>query len=80
MCKNTNGWAHLSCHFDGETELPSDRLCLSLLRMGCGALDYRQQAQQMELRTGGMSASAQVVPDSAHIDTFEQVGVKCLFL
>uniref|UniRef100_A0A3P9ILL0 Presequence protease, mitochondrial n=1 Tax=Oryzias latipes TaxID=8090 RepID=A0A3P9ILL0_ORYLA len=46
--------------------------CSVLTKMGCGALDYRQQAQQMELRTGGMSASTQVVPDSAHIDTFEQ--------
>lgn len=57
-------------------ELLSEILCLFSLRMGCGALDYRQQAQQMELRTGGMSASAQVIPDSAHVDTFEQVGVE----
>ncbi|KAK7944639.1 hypothetical protein WMY93_000367 [Mugilogobius chulae] len=31
-----------------------------------------QQAQQMELRTGGMSVSPQVIPDSAHLDVYEQ--------
>lgn len=41
--------------------------------MGCGALDYRQQAQQMELRTGGMSVSTQVIPDSTELDVYEQV-------
>lgn len=41
--------------------------------MGCGDLDYKGQAQQMELRTGGMSASTQVIPDSAELDMFEQV-------
>lgn len=51
-------------------------------RMGCGALDYRQQAQQMELRTGGMSVSTQVIPDSTQVDTFEQVrlGSGCVCL
>uniref|UniRef100_H3CRB7 Presequence protease, mitochondrial n=1 Tax=Tetraodon nigroviridis TaxID=99883 RepID=H3CRB7_TETNG len=46
--------------------------CSVITKMGCGALDYRQQAQQMELRTGGMSASPQVIPDSTQLDTFEQ--------
>ncbi|KAM4551302.1 presequence protease, mitochondrial [Odontesthes bonariensis] len=46
--------------------------CGILTKMGCGTLDYRQQAQQMELRTGGMSVSTQVIPDSTHMDTFEQ--------
>lgn len=41
--------------------------------MGCGAMDYRQQAQQMELRTGGMSVSTQITPDSNHLDVYEQV-------
>lgn len=41
--------------------------------MGCGALDYRQQAQQMDLRTGGMSVSTQVIPDSTELDVYEQV-------
>lgn len=46
-------------------------MCFS--RMGCGPMDFRQQAQQMELRTGGMSVSAQVIPDSAQLDVYEQV-------
>lgn len=41
--------------------------------MGCGALDFRQQAQQMELKTGGMSVSTEVIPDSTHMDVYEQV-------
>lgn len=46
--------------------------CSIITKMGCGDLDYRQQAQQMELRTGGMSVSTQVITDSNHLDTFEQ--------
>uniref|UniRef100_A0A672JR63 Presequence protease, mitochondrial n=1 Tax=Salarias fasciatus TaxID=181472 RepID=A0A672JR63_SALFA len=46
--------------------------CSVITKMGCGALDYRQQAQQMELRTGGMSVSTQVIPDSTEMDAFEQ--------
>uniref|UniRef100_A0AAQ6AE67 Presequence protease, mitochondrial n=1 Tax=Amphiprion ocellaris TaxID=80972 RepID=A0AAQ6AE67_AMPOC len=46
--------------------------CSVITKMGCGDLDYRQQAQQMEMRTGGMSVSTQVIPDSNHLDTFEQ--------
>lgn len=46
--------------------------CNVLTKMGCGALDYRQQAQQMELRTGGMSVSTQVIPDSTQLDVYEQ--------
>ncbi|XP_028282436.1 presequence protease, mitochondrial [Parambassis ranga] len=46
--------------------------CSVVTKMGCGDLDYRQQSQQMELRTGGMSVSTQVVPDSTQLDTFEQ--------
>ena len=42
-------------------------------RLGAAGLDYRQQSQQMELRTGGMSVSPQVVSDSAHLDMYEQV-------
>uniref|UniRef100_A0A8C7YSH8 Pitrilysin metalloproteinase 1 n=1 Tax=Oryzias sinensis TaxID=183150 RepID=A0A8C7YSH8_9TELE len=78
LCEQpTNGLVYFRAMCSLNT-LPEDlRLyvplfCSVLTKMGCGALDYRQQAQQMELRTGGMSASAQVVPDSAHIDTFEQ--------
>lgn len=46
--------------------------CSIITKMGCGDLDYRQQAQQMELRTGGMSVSTRVITDSNHLDTFEQ--------
>ncbi|CAJ1073000.1 presequence protease%2C mitochondrial [Xyrichtys novacula] len=46
--------------------------CGVVTKMGCGALDYRQQSQQMELRTGGMSVSTQVIPDSTQLDMFEQ--------
>uniref|UniRef100_A0A4W6CE93 Pitrilysin metalloproteinase 1 n=1 Tax=Lates calcarifer TaxID=8187 RepID=A0A4W6CE93_LATCA len=46
--------------------------CSVITRMGCGGLDYRQQAQQMELRTGGMSVSTQVIPDSTQLDMYEQ--------
>ena len=42
-------------------------------RLGCGALDYREQAQQIELKTGGMTASPHVLPDDSHLDTYEQV-------
>lgn len=47
--------------------------------MGCGALDYRQQAQQMDLRTGGMSVSPQVIPDSTHLDMYEQVSASSVY-
>ncbi|XP_072296648.1 presequence protease, mitochondrial isoform X2 [Eucyclogobius newberryi] len=49
--------------------------CAVITKMGCGSMDYRQQAQQLELRTGGMSVSALVTPDSAHLDTYEQAVV-----
>ena len=48
--------------------------------MGSGGLDYRQQAQQMDLRTGGMSVSTQVIPDSTHLDMYEQVSAKSVYL
>ncbi|XP_070830493.1 presequence protease, mitochondrial [Chaetodon trifascialis] len=46
--------------------------CSVITKMGCGALDYKQQSQQMELRTGGMSVSTQVIPDSTQLDMYEQ--------
>lgn len=55
----------------------TENILLVLHRMGCGALDYRQQAQQIELRTGGMSVSTQVIPDSTQLDMFEQVSRAC---
>lgn len=46
--------------------------CSVLTKMGCGDLDYRQQAQQMELRTGGMSVSTHITTDSSQLDMYEQ--------
>ncbi|XP_047599401.1 presequence protease, mitochondrial isoform X1 [Lutra lutra] len=46
--------------------------CSVLTKLGCGLLDYREQAQLMELKTGGMAASPHVLPDEAHLDTYEQ--------
>ncbi|XP_077614675.1 presequence protease, mitochondrial isoform X1 [Crocuta crocuta] len=46
--------------------------CSVLTKLGCGLLDYRQQAQQIELKTGGMAVSPYVLPDDSHLDTFEQ--------
>ncbi|KAM9323323.1 presequence protease, mitochondrial [Pholidichthys leucotaenia] len=46
--------------------------CSVITKLGCGALDYREQAQQMDLRTGGMSVSTQVIPDSSQLDMYEQ--------
>lgn len=40
-------------------------------------MDYREQAQQIELKTGGMAATPHVLPDDAHLDTYEQVAL-CL--
>ncbi|XP_047610451.1 presequence protease, mitochondrial isoform X1 [Phacochoerus africanus] len=46
--------------------------CSVLTKLGCGSLDYREQAQQVELKTGGLAASPQVLPDDTHLDTYEQ--------
>ncbi|EMP41137.1 Presequence protease [Chelonia mydas] len=46
--------------------------CRVITKMGCGALGYREQAQQMELKTGGMSVSPHIVPDDSHLDAYEQ--------
>ncbi|KAF6270542.1 pitrilysin metallopeptidase 1 [Rhinolophus ferrumequinum] len=46
--------------------------CSVLTKLGCGSLDYRQQAQQIELKTGGMSAAPHVLPDDSQLDTYEQ--------
>ncbi|KAL4624653.1 presequence protease, mitochondrial-like isoform X1 [Arapaima gigas] len=46
--------------------------CSVITRLGSGALDYRQQALLMELKTGGFSVSPQVVADTDDINTYEQ--------
>ncbi|XP_036940263.1 presequence protease, mitochondrial [Acanthopagrus latus] len=55
-----------------ELRLYVPLFCSVITKMGCGALDYRQQSQQMELRTGGMSVSTQVIQDSTQLDVYEQ--------
>uniref|UniRef100_A0A663M360 Presequence protease, mitochondrial n=1 Tax=Athene cunicularia TaxID=194338 RepID=A0A663M360_ATHCN len=45
--------------------------CNVITKMGCGALDYREQAQKMELKTGGMSVSPHIIPDDSHLDVYE---------
>ncbi|XP_076602007.1 presequence protease, mitochondrial [Chaetodon auriga] len=55
-----------------ELRLYVPLFCSVITKMGCGALDYKQQSQQMELRTGGMSVSTQVIPDSTQLDMYEQ--------
>uniref|UniRef100_A0A8C3T895 Pitrilysin metalloproteinase 1 n=1 Tax=Chelydra serpentina TaxID=8475 RepID=A0A8C3T895_CHESE len=46
--------------------------CSVITKMGCGAFGYREQAQQMELKTGGMSVSPHIIPDDSHLDAYEQ--------
>ncbi|XP_074214426.1 presequence protease, mitochondrial isoform X4 [Camelus bactrianus] len=46
--------------------------CAVLTKLGCGVLGYREQAQQVELKTGGMAAAPCVLPDDSHLDTYEQ--------
>uniref|UniRef100_A0A8C9R8W5 Presequence protease, mitochondrial n=1 Tax=Scleropages formosus TaxID=113540 RepID=A0A8C9R8W5_SCLFO len=46
--------------------------CSVITRLGSGALDYRQQALLMELKTGGLFITPQVIPDSDDLDTYEQ--------
>ncbi|XP_056655979.1 presequence protease, mitochondrial isoform X3 [Monodelphis domestica] len=46
--------------------------CSVLTKMGCGIYDYREQAQQIELKTGGMSVTPHVIPDDSHLDMYEQ--------
>ncbi|KAK2868569.1 hypothetical protein Q7C36_000440 [Tachysurus vachellii] len=46
--------------------------CSVITKLGCGKLDYRQQAQQMELKTGGMSVTPKVIPDTCDLDMYEQ--------
>ncbi|KAI5262151.1 Presequence Protease [Manis pentadactyla] len=73
----TNGVVYFRA-FAGLHTLPEELqpyvplFCSVLTKLGCGALDYREQAQQVELKTGGMTASPHVLPDHTHLDTYEQ--------
>ncbi|XP_033960869.1 presequence protease, mitochondrial [Pseudochaenichthys georgianus] len=55
-----------------ELRLYVPLFCSVVTKMGCGGLDYRQQSQQKELRTGGMSVSPHVSSDSTQLDMYEQ--------
>ncbi|XP_055521306.1 presequence protease, mitochondrial [Leucoraja erinacea] len=46
--------------------------CSVITRMGCGNLNYREQAQQIELKTGGLSASPKILQDNENLDMYEQ--------
>uniref|UniRef100_A0A8D0GC63 Presequence protease, mitochondrial n=1 Tax=Sphenodon punctatus TaxID=8508 RepID=A0A8D0GC63_SPHPU len=46
--------------------------CNIITKMGCGALNYREQAQQIELKTGGMSVCPHITADDSHLDVYEQ--------
>ncbi|CAM4587891.1 unnamed protein product [Leuciscus chuanchicus] len=46
--------------------------CSVITKLGSGELNYRQQAQRMELKTGGMSVSPQIIPDTDDLDLYEQ--------
>uniref|UniRef100_A0A8I6AJT9 Pitrilysin metalloproteinase 1 n=1 Tax=Rattus norvegicus TaxID=10116 RepID=A0A8I6AJT9_RAT len=46
--------------------------CTVLTKLGCGILNYREQAQQIELKTGGMTVTPHVLPDDSQLDTYEQ--------
>uniref|UniRef100_A0A3Q2YVU2 Pitrilysin metalloproteinase 1 n=1 Tax=Hippocampus comes TaxID=109280 RepID=A0A3Q2YVU2_HIPCM len=78
LCEQpTNGLVYFRAMCSLNT-LPEDLklyvplFCSVITKLGSGSMDYRQQAQQMELRTGGMSVSTQVIPDCTHMDMFEQ--------
>uniref|UniRef100_A0A8C7LCX8 Presequence protease, mitochondrial n=1 Tax=Oncorhynchus kisutch TaxID=8019 RepID=A0A8C7LCX8_ONCKI len=84
----TNGMVYFRAMCSLNT-LPEDLklyvplFCSVITKMGCGGLDYRQQAQQMELKTGGMSISTSVNPDYSNMDMYEQVSpragvVRCI--
>ncbi|XP_051983778.1 presequence protease, mitochondrial-like [Xyrauchen texanus] len=73
----TNGMVYFRamCNFNS---LPEDLkiyiplFCSVITKLGCGKLNYRQQAQRIELKTGGMSVSPQVIPDIDDLDLYEQ--------
>nr|DBA25108.1 TPA: hypothetical protein GDO54_012678 [Pyxicephalus adspersus] len=46
--------------------------CSVVTKMGCGVYNYREQAQQMELTTGGMTVCPHITPDDSNLDTYEQ--------
>ncbi|XP_044281097.1 presequence protease, mitochondrial isoform X2 [Varanus komodoensis] len=46
--------------------------CSVITKMGCGALSYREQAQEIDLKTGGLSVIPHITADDSHLDVYEQ--------
>ncbi|XP_062981703.1 presequence protease, mitochondrial [Elgaria multicarinata webbii] len=46
--------------------------CNVITKMGCGALSYREQAQEIDLKTGGLSVGPHITADDSHLDIYEQ--------
>ncbi|XP_042331246.1 presequence protease, mitochondrial isoform X2 [Sceloporus undulatus] len=46
--------------------------CSVITKMGCGALSYREQAQEIDLKTGGLSVGPHITADDSHLDIYEQ--------
>ncbi|XP_032092968.1 presequence protease, mitochondrial [Thamnophis elegans] len=46
--------------------------CGVITKMGCGALNYREQALEIDLKTGGLSVSPHISVDDSHLDMYEQ--------
>ncbi|MGH0142639.1 UNVERIFIED_CONTAM: hypothetical protein FKN15_064573 [Acipenser sinensis] len=73
----TNGMVYFRAMCSLNT-LPEDLkiyvplFCNVITKLGCGVMDYRQQSQQIELKTGGMSVSPQIIPDATDLDMYEQ--------
>ncbi|XP_075406246.1 presequence protease, mitochondrial [Tenrec ecaudatus] len=73
----TNGMVYFRA-FSSLNTLPEELkpyvplFCSVLTKLGCGIHNYREQAQQIELKTGGMTVSPHVLPDDSHLDTYEQ--------
>lgn len=73
----TNGMVYFRAMCNLNT-LPEDLkiyvplFCSVINKLGCGEMDYRQQAQHMELKTGGMSVTPQILSDTAELDLYEQ--------
>ncbi|XP_066508932.1 presequence protease, mitochondrial-like [Hoplias malabaricus] len=73
----TNGMVYFRALCNLNT-LPEDLkiyvplFCNVITKLGCGDMDYRQQAQRMELKTGGMYVAPQIISDTDDLDLYEQ--------
>ncbi|XP_066511375.1 presequence protease, mitochondrial-like [Hoplias malabaricus] len=73
----TNGMVYFRALCNLNT-LPEDLkiyvplFCNVITKLGCGNMDYRQQAQRMELKTGGMYVAPQIISDTDDLDLYEQ--------